>query len=137
MRKELLRSGQVRIAAHEFVEDAAAMAKRLTNAECDGPGDFLNAMGRVAGRIGVPYGTLWNLRYRKPKEIPVQEYVGILAEYTKNRRQYEAERDEVAEPSKIGAFLLRIADGAHRTAGLMAGEAGSPSAAGKDVGPVA
>ena len=124
------------IAAHETVDDAKRMAMEMAKHEMSGPGDFLEAMRRVAERIGVPYGTFWNLRYRKPKEIATHEYLGIFAAYAKNRRQYEAERDEVAEPSKIGAFLLRIADGAHRTAGLMAGEAGSPSAAGKD-GPVA
>lgn len=127
----------MRIAAHEFVDDAARMAKRLANAECEGPGDYLNAMRRVAGRIGVPYGTFWNLRYRKPKEIPAHEYLGIFAEYAKNKHKYEAERNEAAGTSKIGSLLLRIADGAHRTAGLMAGEAGPQIAVGEDVEPVA
>jgi len=127
----------VYIAAHETVDDAKRMAMTMAKHEMSGPGDFLEAMRRVAGRIGVPFGTFWNLRYRKPKEIPTHEYIGIFAEYAKNKHKYEAERDEVAEPSKIGALLLRFADGAHRAAGRVAGEAGPSSAAREADGPVA
>lgn len=122
MGKNVLRSSKVLIQAHEFVDDAERMAMLMAKAECEGPGDFLNAMRRVAGRIGVPYGTIWNLRYRKPKEIATHEYLGILAEYARQKHKYEAEKNEVAGPSKIGALLLRIADAAHRTAGRLAGE---------------
>jgi hypothetical protein len=132
MGKSFSWSSKVLIAAHETVEDAKSMAMKLAWHECKGPGDFLEAMRRVAERIGVPYGTFWNLRYRKPKEIATHEYMGIFAEFAKNKHKYRAERDEVAEPSKVGTFLLRFADGAHRAAGLMAGEAGPPSAVGKD-----
>lgn len=137
MGKCFLRSSQVYIGAHETVDDAKRMAMEMAKHEMSGPGDFLEAMRRVAERIGVPYGTFWNLRYRKPKEIATHEYIGIFAEYAKNKHKYRAERDEVAEPSKIGALLLRFADGTHRAAGLMAGEAGPPSAVGEDVGLVA
>jgi hypothetical protein len=135
MGKNFLRSSQVYIGAHEFVDDATKMAKRMTKHESKCPGDSLKAMRRLAERIGVPYGTFWDLRYRKPKEIPTHEYWGIFVEYAKNKHKYEAERDEVAEPhSKVTAFLLRVADGAHSTAGRMAGEAEPPQAAGKDGG---
>lgn len=122
------------IAAHETVDDAKRMAMEMAKHEMSGPGDFLEAMRRVAERIGVPFGTFWNLRYRRPKEIATHEYIGIFAEYAKNKHKYEAERDEVAEPSKIGALLLRFADGAHRAAGVMAGETPAPQAPGKDGG---
>lgn len=125
------------IAAHETVDDAKKMAMKMVKYETSGAGDFLKAMRRVAERIGVPYGTFWDLKYRKPKEIATHEYLGIFAEYAENKHKYEAERNEVAEPSKIGAMLLRFADGAHRAAGLMAGEAGPPSAVGEDAGTVA
>lgn len=41
----------------------------LLRFETRGPGDTANAMRRIATRAAVPFGKLWALRYRPPKEI--------------------------------------------------------------------
>ncbi|WP_345820159.1 hypothetical protein ABC766_29570 [Methylobacterium fujisawaense] len=41
----------------------------LLRFETRGPGDTANAMRRIATRAAIPFGKLWALRYRPPKEI--------------------------------------------------------------------
>ncbi|MBN4095615.1 hypothetical protein [Methylobacterium sp. OT2] len=41
----------------------------LLRFEVRGPGDTANAMRRIATRAAIPFGKLWALRYRPPKEI--------------------------------------------------------------------
>lgn len=51
------------------VAAARDMASALVQREARGPGDLDNAMRRIEQRYGVPYGLLWSLRYRPPKDI--------------------------------------------------------------------
>lgn len=48
--------------ARQFSDD-------LIRWEATGWGDAGNAMHRIATRTGIPFGKLWALRYRPPKEI--------------------------------------------------------------------
>ena len=67
MRKKPLREEQMTDAA--YVEQAAKWANDLVIRESRGPGDTENAMRRIEQRYGVPFNSLWSLRYRKPKAI--------------------------------------------------------------------
>jgi hypothetical protein len=89
--------------AAEFIEEAANWAHQLVMAETEGPGDYLNAMRRVANRFSVPYGMLWDLRYRKPKSIGVEDYFAILSAYA-------AERSDAEARTKVGSALMSVAD---------------------------
>ncbi|MGN8092840.1 hypothetical protein [Methylobacterium sp. 22177] len=56
------------------MSDADVMRARsafdeLLRFEVRGPGDTANAMRRIATRAAIPFGKLWALRYRPPKEI--------------------------------------------------------------------
>lgn len=68
---------------------AAEMARNLVQRESRGPGDLENAMRRIEAKYGVPYGILWSLRYRQPKDI----LVGV---FNKLRSAYQAECERQA-----------------------------------------
>jgi hypothetical protein len=79
MGKDLLRERLMTDAA--YVDEAAAWAKRLTQAEARGPGDMENAWHRLEHRYGVPWRAFWSLRYRRPREIAASIYLRLQAAY--------------------------------------------------------
>jgi hypothetical protein len=76
MRKQRLEIEQV-----SSVDLAAEYADRLVKREARGPGDVEEAMHRIEARFGVPYSTLWGLRYRKPKTIAADLFLRIRGAY--------------------------------------------------------
>lgn len=97
-----------------FVDEAADKAKWLVHREMRGPGDLENAMRRVETRYGIPFGALWALRYRKPKDIMTSVYVGIVAahdaECDRQMKLLEHERTITKAKTGIAARLVRAAD---------------------------
>ena len=80
----------------ELVAEARGWAKDLTRRETRGPGDLDNAMRRVAGRIGVPYGALWSLRYRPPKGVLASIYFALRDAFEAERaRQFQALKNDL------------------------------------------
>lgn len=73
--------------AAAYVEEAAKMSRDLVNRESRGAGDTDNAMRRVERKWGVPYSLLWGLRYRRPKDITVGNWLSV-------RQAWEAQREE-------------------------------------------
>ena len=67
------------MSATAYVDDAASMARRLVARESVGPGDTENAMRRCEAKYGIPYQSLWSLRYRPPKRIFIDVYERIAA----------------------------------------------------------
>jgi len=117
MCKKLLLERKMSRKAFEYVDEAANLAAELALRERRGPGDYLNAMRRMARKVSVSYATLWNLRYRKPKSISVHDYVNILEAYADAQaRKYEALREDFVAGSKMGETLLAIPDRIHRSA---------------------
>ena len=57
---ERVARARLALEAAEFVEEAAAWAHRLVMDEAEGPGDFVDAMHRVAAKFEIAYATLWN-----------------------------------------------------------------------------
>lgn len=88
--------------AAELVSEAAFWAHELARSESRGPGDFLDAMHRVADKFEIAYATLWNLRYRTPPSIGVESYIAIFRAYAATAQNAEAK-------TKVGAALLSIA----------------------------
>lgn len=60
---------------------ATDIARRLVHAESRGPGDTKNAMRRLSARYGIPFNTLWSLRYRPPGDILMGVYRRLVAAY--------------------------------------------------------
>jgi hypothetical protein len=89
--------------AAEFVDEAAAWARRLILDECQKAGEYLAAMQRVAEIFSIRYGTLWTLKYRPPKSIGAEDYFAIMSAYAAGRSGAEAR-------TKIGAALLSVAE---------------------------
>lgn len=69
-------SAAYRVDVHP-VDQAAKWSDELVMHDLRGPGDLDNALQRVGRRIGVGYRTLWNLRYRKPKDLSASAFLKI------------------------------------------------------------
>ena len=96
VRKDPLHSEQKRMSSAAFVEDASRWARALVSSESRGPGDLDNAMRRVERRHGIPYRTLWGLRYRQPKDMLTSVYFALQAAYDAERaRQLRALQHEI------------------------------------------
>lgn len=64
--------------AHEHVEEAKKWAEMLILANMNGPGDTIAAAtDRAARRSGVPKSLLNKLRYKRPDDICLREYLMI------------------------------------------------------------
>ena len=107
-----LRSKQVGNVA--YIETASDMAKSLVNRETRGPGDLDNAMRRVETKYGVPYATLWALRYRKPKDIMISAFMRITEAYEAQRleqiRRFEHEKSITEIKGRVSSALVRAGD---------------------------
>lgn len=125
--KSFLRSCKMTFAQEdaEFVENAARWADSLTHWESRGPGDYENARRRVARALGVPFATLWALRYRKPKFISPAKYRRI-GEAFYDLRSKCGEAGEQAKDS-VRQVLLRAADAFESNAAQMDCEAEAAS----------
>jgi hypothetical protein len=110
MRKLLLRGVKMNSAA-DYVDEAQKWAKSLVRSECRFPGDYSDAMRRIARHTKVPFGLLWRLHYRVPKTIPVDRYA-LLAEAWANEQceRYRAERRAAEPQTWLGKALVRAAD---------------------------
>jgi hypothetical protein len=96
-----------------LVEEASKWNVDLINSEARGPGNFGNAMRRVARRIGVSHSKLWALRYRKPKVIIADVYLALRDAWEDERKRglgklaYEAKL--TAEKAGPDAHSVRAA----------------------------
>ena len=105
MREAFLRGLKMRASA--FVDEAEECARALVRAESRFPGDYGPAMRRVARRLGISFGTLFDLHYRKPKQIAAERWAALVMEHAE---QYRKERSAVHPRTAAGAALLRAAD---------------------------
>lgn len=111
------------------VDQAAKWAEALVCKVHRGPGDSVEAaMYRAETKFGIPYGTLWALRYRKPKAM-----LGGAWEYLKHVYYAECGRQEaiVRHDLTILKALPRTADRqalideAEAALGIATGETGT------------
>lgn len=97
-----------------FVDQAGELAGKMVAREMRGPGDIENAMRRIEGRHGIPYQSLWALRYRRPKEISAHVFFQICAAYDaeceRQRKLLEHERKLVDAKGFLASALVRAAD---------------------------
>ena len=100
--------------AAAYVSEAVYWAKAICRQECRRPGDYKAAIKRAARKAQVSGTLLWNLNYRVPKTISVNDYVA-LGEYY--QRTYREERGKVEVHTAFGRALLAAAD-------ALAGETG-------------
>ena len=106
MCKKALQMSEAVLNARNWLD---AMVKRETR----GSGDTVNAIRRLSNRHGIPYGLLWALRYRPPKDLFVGMYQRIEAAYDAETRRavtaLEHERALYEARTKVGAALSRAA----------------------------
>jgi hypothetical protein len=109
VRKKPLREEQMTSA----VSEARDWAKWLVQRETRGPGDLDNAMRRLEARYGIPFSTLWSLRYRPPKDIFVSTYqllgAAYLVEHEKHQRLLKHETEITKAKSRLGSAVVRAA----------------------------
>ena len=96
--------------ASVYVEEATRWAKAAAREESRFPGDYQPAIERVALKVGVSKGLLWNLLYRPPKSIAVEAYTALAIYTNEQERRYRGERAEVAPKTRLGRLLVRTAD---------------------------
>jgi hypothetical protein len=96
--------------AEAFVHEARQWAKELCRQESRGPGDYSNAMRRVARKASVPFGLIWNLHYRPPKTISADIYASLGAFYVEQRRRYREETKNIVVTTSLGRALLSAAN---------------------------
>lgn len=65
----------------EYRDEAKGWARDLVARESRGPGDTENAMRRIEARYGIPFGVIWSLRYRPPRDIMASVYFRLRAAY--------------------------------------------------------
>ncbi|MBY0250178.1 MAG: hypothetical protein K2X54_02140 [Methylobacterium organophilum] len=85
----------------------------LLRFETRGPGDTANAMRRIATRAAVPFGKLWALRYRPPKEIASHILARIEAAHAAEK---ERQLRRLAHDVEITASIAGAAHPAVRAA---------------------
>lgn len=109
MCKKTLREEQMTSA----VSEARDWAKWLVQRESRGPGDLENAMRRIEARYGIPFSTLWSLRYRPPKDIFVSTFerlhAAYVAENERHQRLLKHEQEITKAKSRIASALVRAA----------------------------
>jgi len=99
--KSVLRKDQTMSDA-AYVDEASGWVRTMVARESRGPGDTENAMRRLETRHGVPFHTLWSLRYRKPKGLFVSVYVRLHAAYrTECARQLQSLRHDLEATKAI------------------------------------
>lgn len=95
-----------------FVKHAKDMAHGLVLREFAAGRDVENAMRRAATRWNIPYGTLWALRYRTPRDLMTSVYFRLLAahEATRGQQQKQFEHElAIARATGADASLVRAA----------------------------
>lgn len=92
-------SAAYRVDVHP-VDQASEWTHEMVMRDLRGPGDLENAMQRVGRRIGVGYRLLWNLRYRKPKDLPASAFLKIWTawdEFQENQMKRLSDDVEAAQ----------------------------------------
>lgn len=104
-----------------YVEDARRMASDLIARETKGSGDLDNAMRRLETRYGIPYGFLWNLRYRPPKDLLMGLFLRLQDAYQQQLneqiKRLEHERSITEAKGRIAQGLVAAATALDRKEG--------------------
>lgn len=100
------------------VDTAADLIGQMVEVETRGNGDIEPAMRRIETKYGVDYWLLWKLKYRKPKDIWLKEWLAVVDAYRRWSVLQEARfknARRAAEELGANKALLSLAD---RVAGI-------------------
>lgn len=101
-RKSPLQLEQPAVTDAEYVAQASKWTRAMLARETRGPGDLENAMLRLEARYGIPFSTLWSLRYRAPKGLLSGAFARIGAAYRAEcERQMRLLQDELEETKEV------------------------------------
>lgn len=97
------------------VETAARWVNTMVLQEAKAPGDTINAMRRLSSRYSVPYGLLWSLKYRPPKDLYVSVFEKLEAAYERETRRAVSvlnnERASYEARTGVSKALCSLANG--------------------------
>lgn len=103
--------------------DAKEWANKLILGESRGPGDMENAMRRLEARYGIPFSTLWALRYRPAKDPKASVYLRLQGAWADFReRQFKALQHDIETTAAIVGPDRHSVRAAQALVGSRAGE---------------
>ena len=108
--------------AGALTADARNKFQELVRREARGPGDWLNAVRRLAREFGLPYAKLWAVLYRPPKDISASVYIAIVDAYAEQERHFTYVRNQTEATGPISTTLHRAAGAMDRLAAAISGE---------------
>src|SRR6185312_5609048 len=100
------------LAESAFVSRARGWIDELCREEMRGAGDLGEAMHRLALRLRLPFGFLFEMTYRPPKRISAGRFFTLAAAYDEclQRQKYREERSAFEPSTALGKALVRAAD---------------------------
>ena len=112
MLKNSLWGSQMSLTESAFVSRARGWIAELCREEMRGAGDLGEAMRRLALRLRLPFGFLFEMTYRPPKRISVGRFFTLWAAHEEylQRQKYREERASFEPSSPLGRLMVRAAD---------------------------
>jgi hypothetical protein len=112
MSKKILRGSKMSTTEGLLVEQARVWLDFLCQEETNGPGEYGEAMRRIAQKLHLPFGFLHEMAYRPPKRISAGRFLTLAAAHDEylQRRKYREERAAFKPNSALGRLMARAAD---------------------------
>jgi hypothetical protein len=112
MSKKFLRGSKMSTTEALLVEQARVYLDYLCQEEAQGPGEYGEAMRRIAQKLRMPFGFLSELTYRAPKTISAGRFLTLAAAHDEylQRRKYREERSAFQPGTALGRIVARAAD---------------------------
>jgi hypothetical protein len=95
-----------------LVDQARVWLDFLCQEEANGPGEYGEAMRRLATKLRLPFGFLSEMTYRPPKRISAGRFLILAAAHDEylQRRKYREERAAFQPNTAVGRIVARAAD---------------------------
>lgn len=95
-----------------LVEKARGWIDILCQEEAGGPGEYGEAMRRIAQKLRLPFGFLSEMTYRPPKRISAGRFLALAAAHDEyvQRQKYREERSTFEPNTVLGRLVARTAD---------------------------
>lgn len=112
MSKKYMWSSKMSATETFLVEKARGWIDILCREEANGPGEYGEAMRRIATKLRLPFGFLTEMMYRPPKRISAGRFLALAAAHDEylQRQKYREERATFEPNTALGRIVARTAD---------------------------
>lgn len=112
MSRKILRGSKMSTREALLVDQARVWLDFLCQEEANGPGEYGEAMRRLATKLRLPFGFLSEMTYRPPKRISAGRFLILAAAHDEylQRRKYREERAAFHPHTAVGRIVARAAD---------------------------